>query len=219
MLVNCSIEQSAQTILSRTTIFQSFELVFKSLVLKPEDAEQKETLSRVINMLGKLMKTVDGSQRILHSKDIIIRVLFYFTMDDPEYSKNALITLHAACKMPEFREVCFNQHKFTMQSFDPYVEKANSKFMKAYETQAWEDYVNICASITAFSGVFPERKSDFKNVIVPLIKVMGDKLDKVRKNSAVLLAKLVEENEENRKIMTDNHGTEILMSVQQSLFR
>ena len=42
---------------------------------------------------------------------------------------------------------------------------------------------------------------------------MGDKIDTVRKNSAVLLAKLVEENEENKKIMRDNHGSEILMSV------
>ena len=48
---------------------------------------------------------------------------------------------------------------------------------------------------------------------------MGDKLDSIRKNSAILLAKLVEENEENKKIMRENHGTEILMSVQQSLVR
>ena len=43
---------------------------------------------------------------------------------------------------------------------------------------------------------------------------MGDKLNSVRKNSAVLLAKLVEDNEENKKIMHANHGSEILMSVQ-----
>lgn len=79
--------------------------------------------------------------------------------------------------------------------------------------------MNICASITAFVGAFPERKGDFKDVIVPLIKVMGDKIDTVRKNSAVLLAKLVEDNQENLKVMHDNHGTEILMSVQNSLLK
>ena len=52
--------------------------------------------------------------------------------------------------------------------------------------------MNICASITAFVAAFPERKGDFKDMIVTLIKVMGDKIDSVRKNSAVLLAKLVE---------------------------
>ena len=79
--------------------------------------------------------------------------------------------------------------------------------------------MNICASISAFCTTFPERKGDFKDVIAPLIKVMGDKLDSVRKNSAVLLAKLVEDHEDNKKIMKANHGSEILMSVQQSLLK
>jgi len=48
---------------------------------------------------------------------------------------------------------------------------------------------------------------------------MGDKLDSVRKNSAVLLAKLVEEHEDNKKIMKANHGSEILMSVQQAMMK
>ena len=91
--------------------------------------------------------------------------------------------------------------------------------MNAFEGERWDEYVNICASITAFCSVFPEKKTDFSDCIVPLIKVMGDKIDTVRKNSAVLLAKLVEEHEENKKIMKDNHGTEVLMSVQQSLMK
>jgi len=134
-------------------------------------------------------------------------------MDDVDYYKNSLITLHACCKLPHFREVCFDEHKFTLKSFDPYVAKANEKFKKAYENEAWDEYVNISASITAFCGAFPERKGDFKDVIEPLIKVMGDKIDSVRKNSAVLLAKLVEDHEDNKKIMKKHHGTEILMSV------
>lgn len=213
VLVNCGIDQNAQTILSRTTIIRSIELVFKSIVLKPDDAEQKEVISRVLSLLSKLMKTAEGSEKIINSKEIVSRVLLYFLMDDPEYFKNALITLHTCCKIPEFREVCLDKHKFTMKSFDPYVQKAKSKFTKILENESWDEYVNICASITAFCGVFPERKADFKDLIVPLIQVMGDKIDTVRKNSAVLLAKLVEENEENKKIMRDNHGSEILMSV------
>jgi len=45
-------------------------------------------------MLSKLMKTVDGREKIINSKEIVSRILLYFLMDDPEYFKNALITLH-----------------------------------------------------------------------------------------------------------------------------
>ena len=76
-------------------------------------------------MLSKLMKTVDGSQQIINSKEIVSRLLLYFLMDDSDYFKNALITLHACCRAPNFRDVCMNKHKFTMKSFDPYVMKAN----------------------------------------------------------------------------------------------
>jgi len=41
---------------------------------------------------------------------------------------------------------------------------------------------------------------------------MSDKIDLVRKNSAVLLAKLTM-NEENKKWMQENHGTEVLISI------
>jgi len=95
--------------------------MYAELIITPKEAEQKEALSRILNLLSKLMKTVDGSQAIVNSKEIISRVLLYFILDDPEYSKNALITLHTCCKLPQFREVCFEKHKFTMKSFDPYV--------------------------------------------------------------------------------------------------
>jgi len=48
---------------------------------------------------------------------------------------------------------------------------------------------------------------------------MGDKIDSVRKNSAVLLAKLVEDHVDNKKLMTEHHGTEVLMSVSQSMMQ
>ena len=77
-------------------------------------------------------------------------------------------------------------------------------------------FTNACASITAFVGAFPERMPDYKTLIVPLIKVIGDKTDQVRKNAAVLLAKLAI-NEENAAIMRANHGTEVLLSLRQQL--
>jgi hypothetical protein len=42
--------------------------------------------------------------------------------------------------------------------------------------------------------------------------VISNKTDAVRKNAAVLLAKL-SQNEENGAVMRANHGTEVLMSL------
>lgn len=205
--------------MAKTTIVKSIELMLDSFDVLPVEPEKKEALSRIISLFSKLMKTAAGSLAIISSKEIISRLLLYFMTDEPEYFKNTLITLHACCRHPGFRESCFDKLGFELKHFDPYVAKANKKFTEAFENQAWDDYVNICASISAFCTTFPERKGDFKDVIAPLIKVMGDKLDSVRKNSAVLLAKLVEEHEDNKKIMKANHGSEILMSVQQSLMK
>lgn len=73
-------------------------------------------------------------------------------------------------------------------------------------------YVNICASITAFVTAFPERLPEYKSLIVPLIKIISEKTEIVRKNAAVLLARLAND-EENGKIMRANHGTEVLVSL------
>lgn len=51
-------------------------------------------------------------------------------------------------------------------------------------------YVNATASITAFVGQFKDRLADFRELIVPLIKVVAEKTDLIRKNAAILLAKL-----------------------------
>jgi hypothetical protein len=53
-------------------------------------------------------------------------------------------------------------------------------------------------------------------LIVPLIKVVGGKTDMVRKNAAVLLARLAID-EENAKVMRANHGTEVLVSLKNVL--
>lgn len=47
---------------------------------------------------------------------------------------------------------------------------------------------------------------------MPLIQIVGAKTEMVRKNAAVLLARLATD-EENAKVMRANHGTEVLMSL------
>lgn len=80
------------------------------------------------------------------------------------------------------------------------------------EKQDWANYVNICASITAFTGTFVNRMEQYQKLIPGLVTVVSEKTEQVRKNAAVLLAKLAT-NEENAKVMRAHHGTEVLLSL------
>ena len=112
----------------------------------------------------------------------------------------------------EFKDICFETHKYPSATFDPFVKRSIAQYTQLVEQQSWDAYVNICASITAFVTAFPERLTDYKCLIVPLIKIISEKTEMVRKNAAVLLAKLAND-EENAKIMRANHGTEVLVSL------
>ena len=78
----------------------------------------------------------------------------------------------------------------------------------------WDGFVNSCGSMTAFYDCFPERAEDFQGVILDLIHVVKDKTEVVRKNAAILLAKLAQ-NDENNKYIRANHGFEVLMSLRE----
>jgi len=71
---------------------------------------------------------------------------------------------------------------------------------------------NLCASIKAFCNIFPERQHEYKDLIVPSIKMVSERTGQIRKNAATLLAKL-SEDPDNKKIMVANHGTEVLVSL------
>lgn len=116
------------------------------------------------------------------------------------------------CKHPNFRETCFDSHKYPIKTFDAFVKHSINKYNKIVDAQMWDQYVNVCASITAFVTAFPERLREYQELIVPLIQIVGAKTEMVRKNAAVLLARLAAD-EENGKVMRANHGTEVLVSL------
>ena len=211
-LVNCSIEQTAQALLASKAFDTVAETIFKALPISPEPKEQKELIERILQLLSRVVKNGTGQEKMLQSKDIMLRLHVYYSIQST--NKSALITLHTlTTQRDDFKEVLCETHGFTLASFDSFVNKGIANFKKAKETEAWDDYVNICASLTAFVGRVSERAEDFKELIVPLIQVCADRTDRVRKNSAVLLAKLAM-NENNKAVMQANHGTEILTSLQ-----
>lgn len=66
--------------------------------------------------------------------------------------------------------------------------------------------------MVAYADAFPERMDEFEKTIVPLINIVKDKTETIRKNAAVLLAKLAR-NETNEKTMRANHGFDVLISL------
>ena len=72
--------------------------------------------------------------------------------------------------------------------------------------------MNSCASTVAFLTAFPERVQEFEPMIKDLIKIVKDKTEVVRKNAAILLAKMANDEEMNKKIR-ENHGFDVLMSL------
>lgn len=59
---------------------------------------------------------------------------------------------------------------------------------------------------------FPERVQEFKEFIIDLIYVIKEKTELVRKNAAILLAKLAN-NEDLNSFIRANHGFDVLMSL------
>lgn len=131
---------------------------------------------------------------------------------------NALRTLHPLCKLENFAEVCLNEHKFTKAVFDPYVKEVLQLFKDSLDksknggSEDWAAFVNACASVVAFLQAFPERVKEFEPMIKDLIHVVKEKTDVVRKNAAILLAKLANDEDLN-KVVRENHGFDVLMSL------
>jgi len=70
--------------------------------------------------------------------------------------------------------------------------------------------------MVAFITAFPDRNPEFRGIIPALIKVVKEKTEVVRKNGAILLAKLAAD-EENNKAIRENHGFDVLMSLRGAL--
>ena len=83
---------------------------------------------------------------------------------------------------------------------------------KDEKKQDWQLFINVCASGVAFLEAFPERVQEFKDFIIDLIYVIKEKTEMVRKNAAILLAKLAND-EELKTFIRANHGFDVLMSL------
>ena len=100
--------------------------------------------------------------------------------------------------------------------FNSYVTEVIKLFESSLANQDWSNVVNCCGSITGFLMAFPERMPEFKQIVVPLIQIVKEKTEVVRKNGAILLARLAKDPE-LEKVIRANHGFDVLVSLRQAL--
>ena len=128
---------------------------------------------------------------------------------------NALRVLHPLMKVPNFNKICIEDHKFAKSIFSTYRKEAMALFkvsLTPVGKENWTEFSNACGSMVAYMGSFPEDARDFEPIILDLISVISNKTEVIRKNAAVLLAKLATD-EENNKYIRANHGFDVLMSL------
>lgn len=95
---------------------------------------------------------------------------------------------------------------------EPFCKEATKMIITYKDSEEHDKFVNCCACVSSFIDCFPLHIEDFQATIPALINVVGEKLDILRRNAAVLLAKMTK-SEKNMEIIRKNHGMDVLMSV------
>ena len=127
---------------------------------------------------------------------------------------NSLRLLHNCFKSAEeFRATFLEKHGFTLKNLDGIVTESLYLFNDSHSQQDWDTFMNACSMVSVILDCFPERSREFSSMIVPLIAIVKEKTDAVRKTAAVCLAKISQTDEENGKLMRFHHGTEVLVSL------
>lgn len=108
------------------------ESVLKTIGMKPTNDQEKELIERVLQLLSRLAKVDEGRQKMVNSKDLLLKMLIYYTK--AETNKSTLITLHTLMtQVPNFRSIVLDTHKFTLASFDSFVNTVLANYQIAYQ--------------------------------------------------------------------------------------
>lgn len=131
-LNNCSLEPAAQIMLAAKNFDKMAESVLKTIGMKPTNDQEKELIERVLQLLSRLAKVDEGRQKMVNSKDLLLKMLIYYTK--AETNKSTLITLHTLMtQVPNFRSIVLDTHKFTLASFDSFVNTVLANYQIAYQ--------------------------------------------------------------------------------------
>jgi len=76
-----------------------------------------------------------------------------------------------------------------------------------------ERIINTMSLMNSIITLSPSNGFVLKPIIQTVINIAKDKLDLLRKNSAILLAKVAKSSEEMEKLVRELHGIDVIMNV------
>ena len=62
-------------------------------------------------------------------------------------------------------------------------------------------------------GRVPETAEKIRNIVKTLVSIAKDKTDLLRKNSAILLAKIAKASDRMQDFVRENHGMDVLLNI------
>mmetsp|Transcript_10000 Transcript_10000/g.15148 ORF Transcript_10000/g.15148 Transcript_10000/m.15148 type:complete len:388 (-) Transcript_10000:91-1254(-) len=189
IFINVSIESPAQATLFNEGLIDIMEELV--IACKTSEPLQKQILERVFNLLSKIFRHSEAPAAAAEKRHLVFKAVLYMNKEfGEELQLNALRTFHALCKVPDFKDICTDTHKFPAATFNGYVKEIIALFDASVKSENWANLINAQSSMVGFVTAFPERLQDFDSIIVTLIMVVKEKTEVVRKNAAILLAKL-----------------------------
>jgi len=85
--------------------------------------------------------------------------------------------------------------------------------LKGINDKNYQRIVNILSLLIAIIEIFKEKANECKNIIEYIINICKEKTDLLRKNAAILLAKIAKSNKEMEDFVRSLHGMDVLMSI------
>jgi tetratricopeptide (TPR) repeat protein len=154
------------------------------------------------------------------------RLMFRLLMTSPELvdslSQNSLIINRLLSRTCSVHSDSIAKILAASTSNQKFVDSLNIEKINEFLVLTLKDYIsgkiteerlaNLCLAVGKIAGCRPQLSLYFQKVIPDLVKVAKEKTGPVRKNVAICLAKICN-CEENKEVLRNEHGIEVLNSI------
>ena len=163
-----------------------------------------EITERAYRLLFRLLVTRPGLSAPLSSSAAFLSQLQVHLTSNSQHS-DSIAKIFAACaSSPEFTS------QVPVDSLSRFLSSTINQYEKGEAVE--ERTGNLCLAAGRWASCKPESSTQFKSCIPALVKIAKERLGPVRKNVAICLGKICN-CEENKEVLRDVHGVEVLNSI------
>ena len=143
--------------------------------------------------------------------------MFIYVNNLKEKSKNSLITALPSATI-------INTDDSIEKNFDKILNEINCEnilknlcliFTQDYKIidKETERIINTMSLMNSIITFYPSKGNILTPIVESVINIAKDKLDLLRKNSTILLAKIAKSSDEMEKVVRGLHGIDVIMNV------